>query len=87
MGISRYGRPKDVANAFAFLVAPESHWITGTSLCIDGGKIKVSNLLLKSDLSSFSQAYLNKIALRLNQRPRETLGFRTPADKLATVLH
>jgi IS30 family transposase len=40
-----------------------------------------------TDLSSFSQAYLNKIALRLNQRPRETLGFRTPADKLATVLH
>jgi len=26
-----------------------------------------------------SQAYLNKIALRLNQRPRKTLGFETPA--------
>jgi IS30 family transposase len=29
-----------------------------------------------TDLSSFSQAHLNKIALRLNQRPRQTLGFK-----------
>jgi hypothetical protein len=39
-----------------------------------------------TDLSQFSQAYLNKIALRLNQRPRETLGFETPADRLRAVL-
>ena len=39
-----------------------------------------------TDLSRFSQAYLNKIALRLNQRPRETLGFETPADRLRAVL-
>ena len=39
-----------------------------------------------TDLSRFSQAYLNKIALRLNQRPRQTLGFETPADRLRAVL-
>ena len=39
-----------------------------------------------TDLSRFSQDYLNKIALRLNQRPRETLGFETPADRLRAVL-
>ena len=27
------------------------------------------------------------IALRLNQRPRKTLGFQTPADRLQAVLH
>jgi IS30 family transposase len=32
-------------------------------------------------------ANLNRIALRLNQRPRKTLGFETPADKLRAVLH
>jgi IS30 family transposase len=38
------------------------------------------------NLSGYSQAYLNRIALRLNQRPRQTLGFKTPADILhATV--
>ena len=39
-----------------------------------------------TDLSGYSQSQLNKIALRLNQRPRKTLGFETPADKLAAVL-
>jgi hypothetical protein len=39
-----------------------------------------------TDLSQFSQAYLNKIAKRLNQHPRETLGFETPADRLRAVL-
>ena len=35
----------------------------------------------------FSQAYLNGIALRLNQRPRKTLAFETPANRLQLVLH
>ncbi len=39
-----------------------------------------------ADLSVYSQAHLDKIALRLNQRPRKTLAFETPADKLAAVL-
>src|SRR5256885_1945817 len=39
-----------------------------------------------TDLSTFSQAHLNKIALRLNQRPRKTLGFESPADRLSAVL-
>ena len=32
------------------------------------------------DLSSFSQLQLNAIARQLNQRPRKTLGFHTPAE-------
>ena len=36
----------------------------------------------KTDLSVYSQSHLNKVALRLNQRPRKTLGFETPASKL-----
>jgi len=36
----------------------------------------------ETDLSRFSQAYLNGIALRLNQRPRKTLAFETPANRL-----
>ena len=30
---------------------------------------------------------LGALAWRLNQRPRQTLGFASPADKLAEVLH
>ena len=40
-----------------------------------------------TDLSGYSQAALDKIALRLNQRPRETLGFKTPAKNCRQVLH
>ena len=40
-----------------------------------------------TDFSGISQSYLNAIALRLNQRPRKTLGFETPADRLQAVLH
>jgi IS30 family transposase len=40
-----------------------------------------------TDFSRISQAQLNAIASRLNQRPRKTLGFETPADKLQQVLH
>jgi NAD(P)-dependent dehydrogenase (short-subunit alcohol dehydrogenase family) len=31
------GSPEDVARAAAFLLAPESRWITGTDLTVDGG--------------------------------------------------
>src|SRR6202162_6006772 len=36
----------------------------------------------RTDLSGYSQAELDEVALRLNQRPRKTLGFETPADRL-----
>jgi IS30 family transposase len=47
-----------------------------------------TNLLLRqyfprgTDLSAYSQAQLDQVLLRLNQRPRKTLRFQTPASKL-----
>ena len=38
------------------------------------------------DLSGYSQARLDAIAGRLNTRPRMTLGYRTPAAKLAEIV-
>ena len=40
-----------------------------------------------ADIARALEAHLNRIALRLNQRPRKTLGFETPADRLRAVLH
>jgi IS30 family transposase len=39
-----------------------------------------------TDLAEYSQIYLDRVALKLNQRPRETLGFETPADKLSAYV-
>ncbi len=35
----RIGEPEDVANAIAFLAAPESGWITAQTLVVDGGRM------------------------------------------------
>jgi NAD(P)-dependent dehydrogenase (short-subunit alcohol dehydrogenase family) len=32
-----FGKPRDVANAIAFLIADTGRWITGTTLVLDGG--------------------------------------------------
>jgi IS30 family transposase len=60
---------------------PQSPWQRGTN--------ENTNLLLLrqyfprgTDLAPITQAQLDQVSLRLNQRPRETLGFETPANKL-----
>jgi NAD(P)-dependent dehydrogenase (short-subunit alcohol dehydrogenase family) len=32
-----FGTPEDVAHAATFLLSPESKWITGSNLVVDGG--------------------------------------------------
>ena len=39
-GISRYGRPEEIAELLGFMVSPVAKWMTGTSLRMDGGEIK-----------------------------------------------
>lgn len=39
-GIARYGRPDEIADLMAFLVAPGSRWMTGSSIRMDGGELK-----------------------------------------------
>jgi len=88
-----WDRGKEMPNHQNFAVAtdvqvyfcdPQSPWQRGTN--------ENTNRLLRqyfpkgTDLSLHPQFALDRVALRLNQRPRETLGFETPADRLAQTV-
>lgn len=86
-------RGHEMAHHKAFTVAtdvavyfcdPRSPWQRGTNE--NNNRLLRQYFPKRTDLSGLSQAHLNRIARRLNQRPRKTLGFRTPADTLAAAL-
>jgi len=39
-GISRLGKPEEIADLMAYLVSPAAKWMTGASVRMDGGEIK-----------------------------------------------
>ena len=71
-------------NVPVYFCDPQSPWQRGSNENTNG--LLRQFFPKKTPLSGYSQAYLNKIALLMNTRPRQTLGFKTPAQKLDSVL-
>jgi IS30 family transposase len=83
-----WDRGKELADHKRFIMAtdvdvyfcdPQSPWQRGTN---ENTKRLLRHYFPKgTDLSMHSQAHLNKVARQLNERPRKTLQFETPADR------
>jgi len=71
-------------NVQVYFCDPQSPWQRGSNENTNG--LLRQYLPKGADLSKLSQAQLDAIALRLNTRPRLTLGFQTPAAKLAQIV-
>jgi IS30 family transposase len=67
-------------NVKVYFCDPQSPWQRGSNENTNG--LLRQYLPKKADFSNYSQSDLDQIALRLNQRPRKTLGFETPESRL-----
>jgi IS30 family transposase len=63
---------------------PYTPWQRGTNENTNGLLRRLGNLLsMGSELLKYSRAKLDSIARQLNERPRKTLNFETPAERFS----
>lgn len=79
--LAQHARFTVATDVKVYFCDPRSPWQRGTNENTNG--LLRYYLPRTADLSVYSQAQLDEIAHRLNTRPRETLGFEKPVERLA----
>ena len=82
--LARHRRFTVATEVAVYFCDPQSPWQRGTNENTNG--LLRQYLPKGTNLSRLTQDELDAIALTLNSRPRKTLGYITPADKLEEVL-
>ena len=84
MEMARHAEFTIATDMYVYLCDPQSPWQRGTN--------ENTNRLLrqyfpkKTPLDQFSQDDLDKVALELNERPRKTLGYKTPSEVISNTV-
>ena len=79
--MAQHARFSVATDVQVYFCDPRSPWQRGTNENTNG--LLRYYLKRTDDLSVYTQEQLDEIARKLNTRPRETLGFRKPIEKLA----
>jgi IS30 family transposase len=82
--MAQHKRFSIATNVKVYFCDPKSPWQRGTNENTNG--LLRQYFPNETDLSGYIQRDLDEIARRLNQRPRKTLGFISPEEKLQRML-
>jgi len=84
MELAEHKRFTVATDVAVYFCDPRSPWQRGTNENTNG--LLRQYFPKQTDLSVFTQADLDAVAARVNTRPRKTIEYETPADRLAAVV-